>query len=212
MNALILVDIQNDFLPGGALAVPDGDAVVPVANALAGEGFDVVAATQDWHPAGHGSFASQHPGRKVGDVVELHGLQQVLWPDHCVEGTAGARFASGLAAKRIDRVVRKGTDPGIDSYSTFFDNAHRKATGLADYLRERGVGAVFLAGLATDYCVRFSALDAVELGFRAHVVLDGCRGVELAAGDVERAVGEMAAAGVRMLEAADVPAVLGREG
>jgi len=212
MNALILVDIQNDFLPGGALAVPDGDAVVPVANALAAEAFDVVAATQDWHPAGHGSFASQHPGRKVGDVVELHGLQQVLWPDHCVEGTAGARFASGLAVERIGKVVRKGTDPGIDSYSTFFDNAHRKATGLADYLRERGVGAVFLAGLATDYCVRFSALDAVELGFRAHVVLDGCRGVELAAGDVERAVGEMAAAGVRMLEAADVPAVLGREG
>ena len=205
MKALIVVDIQNDFLPGGALGVPGGDEVVPVANALMAR-LPLVVATQDWHPADHGSFASQHAGRKVGEVIRLNGLEQVLWPDHCVQGTRGAELAPGLDVERIDHVVRKGTDAGIDSYSTFFDNGHRKATGLGDYLRARGVDEVVLCGLATDYCVRFSALDAVAMGLRTNVVLDGCRGVERAAGDVRRALDEMKAAGVNVIAAGDVPA------
>lgn len=210
MRALILVDIQNDFLPAGALAVPEGDAVVPVANRLMGR-FDLVAATQDWHPPDHGSFASRHEGRSVGEVVDLNGLEQILWPDHCVQGTPGADFAPGLNVERIDEIIHKGTDAGIDSYSAFFDNAHRKATGLADLLKGRGVEDVYLCGLATDYCVKFSALDAVELGFGTNVVLDGCRGVELAPGDVAGAVEEMRAAGVAVLREADVPAPAAEE-
>jgi nicotinamidase/pyrazinamidase len=204
MNALILVDIQNDFLPGGALAVPEGDAVVAVANRLM-EKLALVVATRDFHPPDHGSFASRHAGRKVGEVIELNGLEQILWPDHCVQGTPGANFAPGLDAGRIDRVVPKGTDAGIDSYSGFFDNARRKATGLGEYLKEHGVDEVYLCGLATDYCVKFTALDAIELGLRARLVLDGCRGVNLKPGDVERAVEEMRCAGVGILREADVP-------
>jgi len=198
MRALILVDIQNDFLPGGALPVPEGDRVVPVAN-RAMERFELVVATKDWHPPDHESFASRHPGHKVGDVVNLHGLEQVLWPDHCVQGTAGAEFAPGLNSAGIEEVVYKGTDPTVDSYSTFFDNAHRRSTGLEKYLRAHGVGEIYLLGLATDYCVLFSALDAVELGLATRVVLDGCRGVNLHSGDVERAIERMRAAGVRMV-------------
>jgi nicotinamidase/pyrazinamidase len=199
-RALILTDIQNDFCPGGALAVPNGDEVIAVANRLlaAPRRFDVVVATQDWHPRGHGSFASSRPGAKVGDLAELGGLPQVLWPDHCVQGTPGAELAPGLNAAAIDKVFRKGEDPGIDSYSGFFDNARRRATGLADYLRERGVDEVFVCGLATDYCVKATALDAAALGFRTHVILDGCRGVNVRAGDVDRAVEEMSRAGVKI--------------
>ena len=145
MNALILVDIQNDFLPGGALAIDEGDQVVPVASRLLAR-FDLVVATQDWHPADHLSFASQHPGRAVGDVVELEGLPQVLWPDHCIEGTSGAALAAELDVSRIDRVFRKGTHRTVDSYSGFFDNGYRQATGLEEFLRERGVVEVSIAG------------------------------------------------------------------
>jgi nicotinamidase/pyrazinamidase len=194
-RALILVDIQNDFIPGGSLAVADGDATVPVANRLQPR-FELVVATQDWHPADHGSFASNHPGRKPGELSELGGLPQVLWPDHCVQGSHGAEFHRDLDLSRVARVFRKGTDPEIDSYSGFFDNGHRKATGLGDYLREQQVTDVYVMGLATDYCVKWTALDALQLGFRTHLVEDGSRGVELQPGDVAAAVEEMRRAGV----------------
>jgi nicotinamidase/pyrazinamidase len=179
-SALILVDIQNDFCPGGSLAVKDGDKVVPVVNELQ-KRFALVVATKDWHPAGHSSFAS-------------------LWPPHCVQETAGAEFVAALDTSRVARVFLKGTDMEIDSYSGFFDNEHRRATGLGDYLRERGVTDVTIAGLATDYCVKYTALDARMLGFKTTVVADACRGVEVQEGDTARAVEEMAAAGVRITE------------
>lgn len=198
MRALILVDLQNDFLPGGALAVPEGDAVVPVANALVPM-FDLVVATQDWHPAGHGSFASSHVGLKPGDVIDLDGLQQVMWPDHCVQGSRGAEFAAGLEAGNA-HVFQKGMDKGVDSYSGFFDNGRRHATGLGDFLKEKGASSVAVMGLATDYCVRFTALDALSLGFQTTLVLDGCRGVNLAEGDVDSAVKAMKDAGVSVVD------------
>ncbi len=203
MRALILVDIQNDFLPGGALAVPRGDETVPVANALMPR-FELVVATQDWHPRNHGSFASQHPGRNVGDVIELGGLPQVLWPDHCVQGTPGAELAPGLDVRGIRRVFKKGIDPGVDSYSGFFDNGRRRATGLAEYLADYDVQDVYIVGLATDYCVRFTALDARGLGFATYLVEDGCRGVELLAGDVAAALRAVQAAGVQVMQSCDV--------
>jgi nicotinamidase/pyrazinamidase len=203
MRCLLLVDIQNDFLPGGALAVPGGDQVIPVANALA-TSFALVVATQDWHPPNHCSFAANHPGRQAGEVIELDGMQQVLWPVHCVQGTPGAELAAALDRSRIAHVVYKGTNPRIDSYSGFFDNGQQQATGLGDYLRQRGVSEVYLAGLATDYCVKFTALDARQLGFRTFLVLDGCRGVELRPGDCQRAVDEMASRGVHVVSAGDV--------
>lgn len=200
MNALILVDIQNDFLPGGALAVPEGDKIVPLVNTLLPH-FPLVVATQDRHPAGHGSFAVNHPGRSPFELGELAGLPQVLWPVHCVEGTPGADFAPGLDTARIARVFPKGTDREIDSYSGFFDNGHRRATGLGDYLRERGATRVFVVGLATDYCVKFTALDARALGFEVTLIEDACRGVNLAPGDVAHALAEMRAAGVEIIRA-----------
>jgi len=198
VKALVVVDLQNDFCPGGALAVPEGDRVIPLVNRIQPR-FDLVVATQDWHPPGHLSFAANHPGRRPGEVIELAGLKQVLWPVHCVQDTPGAGFHPSLDLSRVRRVFRKGMDPEIDSYSTFFDNAHRRATGLAEFLNDQGVGEIYLAGLATDYCVKFSALDAVALGFSTAVVLDACRGVELRPGDAALAVAEMQAAGVKMV-------------
>ena len=203
MRALILVDIQNDFVPGGALAVPDGDAVVAVANGLLPH-YERVVATQDWHPADHGSFASQHPGHSVGDVIQLHGLTQILWPDHCIQETPGAELVEGLDRGAIQAVFPKGTDPGIDSYSGFFDNGKRRATGLGKHLRGEGVEEVHVVGLATDYCVKFTALDAAALGFETVVIEDGCRGVELAPGDIEKALAEMRASGITVMRSADV--------
>jgi nicotinamidase/pyrazinamidase len=197
VNALIVVDVQNDFLPGGALPVRRGDEVVPILNRIAPR-FDLVVATQDWHPSGHGSFAANHPGKKPGDVITLGGLAQVLWPVHCVQGTPGAAFAPGLDTSRVATVFQKGTDPAIDSYSGFFDNGHRRATGLGDWLRARGVARVFVAGLATDYCVKATALDAIGLGFETTLIEDASRGVELAPGDVARALEEMRSAGVEI--------------
>ena len=194
MIALLLVDLQNDFMPGGALAVPSGDEVVAVANRLMPQyGFTV--ATQDWHPAGHGSFASSHAGKTPGEHVDLDGVDQVLWPDHCVQDTPGARFHSALDVARIGAVVRKGTDPRIDSYSGFFDNARRKRTALEAQLRERAVDEVDVIGLATDYCVLFTVLDALDLGLRVRLIEEGCRGIDLAPGDVARAIGRMREAG-----------------
>lgn len=198
MKALILVDIQNDFLPGGALAVPRGDEVIPVANRLMPR-YDLVVATQDWHPADHQSFASQHPGRSVGQTIQLDGLQQVLWPDHCVQETHGAEFAAQLHSEGIHFVVRKGTDRQTDSYSGFFDNQRRKATGLADVLQQRHVTDVDVLGLATDFCVKFTALDAVDLGFRTRIIVDGVRGVNLTPGDCQRALAEMLARGIMLI-------------
>jgi len=195
MKALILIDIQRDFLPGGSLAVADGDAVVAVANELS-ENYPLVIATQDWHPGDHRSFASQHAGRSPGDVIDLDGLDQVLWPDHCVQGSAGAGFADGLDLRAVDHVVRKGTDRNVDSYSGFFDNARRRATGLEELLHGLEVTDVDLLGLATDYCVQFSALDAADLGFRTAVVADGCRAVDLEPGDGDRAFDNLRSAGV----------------
>ncbi len=198
MRALIVVDVQNDFLPGGALAVPDGDQVIPVINRILG-GYELVVATQDWHPPGHESFASQHEGRAPGEVIDLHGLDQVLWPDHCVQGSPGAAFASTLEQGAVARVFRKGQDAQVDSYSGFFDNGRRGDTGLADWLREQGVTAVDVVGLATDYCVKFTALDAAEQGFATRLVEDACRGVNLQPGDDAKAVQAMREAGIEIL-------------
>ena len=205
MRALILVDIQNDFISGGALAVPEGDRVVPAANRLMREGkFDLVVATQDWHPREHGSFSANHSGKKPGEVIELNGLTQILWPVHCVQGTRGAEFAPSLDVSHVARVFRKGTDPAIDSYSGFFDNGHRKDTGLGDYLKQQGVRDVYVCGLATDYCVKFTVLDAIQLGFRTHVIEDACRGVNVNPGDADAAVEEMRRAGAKVMQSGDL--------
>jgi nicotinamidase/pyrazinamidase len=203
MKALIVVDVQYDFLPGGALAVPDGDQVIPVINELMPQ-FDLVVATQDWHPTGHGSFASSHPGKKPGDVTDLNGLKQVLWPDHCVQGTQGAELSDNLDRKEIRKIFRKGTDPGIDSYSGFFDNGHRKSTGLSDYLKSLEVNEVYIAGLAADYCVKFTALDAVQENFRTHLFIDATRAVNLQADDFEKAIQAMKEKGVDILKSPDI--------
>jgi nicotinamidase/pyrazinamidase len=200
MNTLILVDIQNDFLPGGALPVPDGDQVIPVVNRLQPH-FDLIVATQDWHPAKHGSFAANHPGRNPGELIDLKGLPQILWPIHCVQDSPGAEFAPGLMREKWSRVFVKGANPQIDSYSGFFDNGHRQATGLGDYLSEKKVQNVYVAGLATDYCVKFTVLDALQLGFKTYLIEDACRGVNLQPGDVRNAVETMKAAGAEILMA-----------
>jgi nicotinamidase/pyrazinamidase len=195
-KALIVVDIQNDFCPGGALAVAGGDEIVPVVNALIGA-FDHVVLTQDWHPAGHSSFASTHPGRLPFETVPMPYGQQTLWPDHCVQGTEGADFHPGLDWTRAQMVIRKGFRPDIDSYSAFFENDRTTPTGLAGYLRERGVSDLIFVGLATDYCVAYSALDAMRAGFSATVRLDACRAIDLG-GSLEAMKRVMAQAGVTL--------------
>ena len=175
MKALLLIDIQNDFIPGGSLAVPRGNEVVPVCNAIQRH-FELVVATQDWHPQNHKSFASVHL-KKVFEVIDLNGLSQVLWPDHCVQGTKGAEFAEGLNMNEAEVIFRKGTDAEIDSYSAFYDNGHRKTTGLSDYLRGKGVTDVYIAGLAADYCVYFTASDALAEGFSTFIIDDAVRAI-----------------------------------
>ena len=197
MRALILVDVQNDFMPDGALPVPDGYAVIPaIHHLLAAEAHDLVVATQDWHPPRHASFASQHPGQALYAQIDLHGLPQVLWPDHCVAGTPGADFVPGLDTRRVEVIVRKGTDPAIDSYSAFADNGQRKDTGLAGLLRARGVRDVDVCGVATDYCVRYTTLDARRAGFGVRLRRAASRGVS--AEGVERALAELRDAGVEI--------------
>lgn len=193
---LIAVDVQHDFLPGGALAVAEGDAILaPLADLMAGDRYPFIVATQDWHPPGHASFASSHPGRRVFDQIELHGHPQTLWPDHCVQGTPGACLHEGLPLERVAAIVRKGMDPAVDSYSTFRNNwdasGSRPATGLAGLLRERGVEEVWVAGLARDYCVLWSAEDAADAGFTVHVLWDLTRAVDPTSDD---RVGEALAA------------------
>jgi nicotinamidase/pyrazinamidase len=195
-KALIVIDVQKDFCPGGALAVAGGDEIVPLVNRLIGE-FDHVVLTQDWHPARHSSFASTHPGRNPFETVEMPYGQQTLWPNHCVQGTQGAEFHPTLEWTKAELVIRKGFRPGIDSYSAFFENDHRTPTGLAGYLRERGISDLTLVGLATDFCVAYSALDAVRSGFSATVLLDACRAIDLD-GSLAAMKDEMAAEGVRL--------------
>jgi len=203
VKALIIVDLQNDFLPDGALPVPRGDEVIQLANELQGR-FELVVATQDWHPPDHGSFATNHPGRKPGDRIMLDGIEQILWPVHCVQNTRGAEFAAEFDTSRIAHVFHKGIDPRIDSYSTFFDNAHRRHTGLAHYLQKRGIKDIYLMGLALDYCVKYSTLDARELGLNTRVILDGCRGIGLEPRDIDRAVDEMKRAGAILLQSSEL--------
>lgn len=200
-TALIVIDIQNDFLPGGALGVDGGFDIIDTINDLMGR-FDLVVATQDWHPADHASFASNHAGTKPGDVIEVEGLTQILWPDHCVQSTPGAEFADALDTHLIERVFRKGSDARYDSYSGLYDNGHHCSTGLSEYLSDAGVKRVFLAGIATDYCVKFTALDARRDDFETHVIIDACRGVLAAPGDIEKAVAEMSQAGAKMVASA----------
>jgi nicotinamidase/pyrazinamidase len=200
-DLLLIIDVQTDFCPGGALAVTDGDSVVPVVNRLMGR-FQHVVLTQDWHPSRHSSFATSHSGSSPFDVVSMPYGPQTLWPDHCVQGTPGAAFHPQLATARAELVIRKGFRPEIDSYSAFYENDRRTPTGLAGYLRERGLQRVFLAGLATDFCVYYSAVDARRLGFAAVLIEAGCRAINLA-GSLDAARAGMAAAGVQRVD--DLP-------
>jgi nicotinamidase/pyrazinamidase len=191
-DLLLIIDVQNDFCPGGALAVADGDATVPVINRLS-ERFGHVAVTQDWHPSGHSSFASSHPGSSAFETIAMPYGPQTLWPDHCVQGTSGAALHPLLSTERAELIIRKGFRPEIDSYSAFFENDQRTPTGLAGYLRERGLKKIFLVGLATDYCVHYSAVDARRLGIDTIVIEAGCRAIDLN--------GSLAAAWTSMQEA-----------
>jgi nicotinamidase/pyrazinamidase len=202
-KALIMVDLQNDFCPGGALAVPDGDAIILLANKLQPY-FDLVVATQDWHPNDHMSFAANHAEYEVGARIEIDGLSQVLWPTHCVQNSKGAEFHSHLNTDQIRQIFHKGTDVKIDSYSAFFDNAHLRSTGLYDYLLSEQVEDVYIMGLATDYCVKYSSLDAAHLGFHVHVIQDACRGIDLYPGDIDHAFAEMRAAGIAIIQVEDI--------
>lgn len=197
--ALIIVDVQNDFIPGGALAVNDGDQVVPVINSLQRK-FETVIATQDFHPANHGSFAANHPGKTPGEFIDLNGLNQILWPVHCVQGSMGAEFHKDFNREDWVAIFQKGMNPDVDSYSGFYDNARRGDTGLGDFLKEKGIKTVFVAGLALDYCVKFTALDAVSLGFETYLIADATRAVNLQPTDGELAIREMESAGVKIIK------------
>ena len=190
MRALLVIDVQNDFCPGGALAVPQGDKIVPVINQLMNS-FDIVVATKDWHPENHISFASNHTGKKPGDIVMHHGIKQVLWPEHCIQNTSGAEFTSGLNIKPIKKIIYKGTNSQVDSYSAFFDNDKKTKTDLDNYLKGKGVREIYLTGLATDYCVKFSALDGLTLGYKVFVISDAVKGVNLMPEDSKDALEEI---------------------
>lgn len=198
MKALLIVDLQNDFLPGGALAVPAADEIISVINDWMAN-FECVVATKDWHPKNHISFASTH-GLSVGTEINIQGRKQKLWPDHCLQNSQGADFPPSFNRQQVQEVIFKGTDPFIDSYSAFFDNAHKRATGLEEYLKKRGIKHIDVVGVATDYCVKYSVLDALQLGFTVTVLLKGCRGIDLTPGDCMRALQEMHQAGAHLKE------------
>jgi nicotinamidase/pyrazinamidase len=201
MRTLILIDIQYDFLPGGALAVPEGDQILPKANEIQ-KFFPLVVATQDWHPQNHGSFASNHPGRNPFDMGKLGGIDQVLWPDHCVQQSKGADFAETLDTSKIETIFRKGMAADIDSYSGFFDNGRQKSTGMSEYLKGRGVKEVFIAGLAADYCVGFTALDAIDEGFETTVVEDATKAIDPAGWEKMKA--EIISRGGRVIHSSEI--------
>ena len=201
MKALIIIDMQNDFLSGGSLAVPDGEEIVAIVNSMQ-QYFDLVVATQDWHPSTHKSFASNNPGKKTYDEIELNGLPQILWPDHCVQGTNGAMFTPLVNMNRVEAIFRKGTDIDIDSYSCFYDNGHRKSTGLGDYLRGKLITGVYFAGLAGDFCVYFSALDALVEGFDTYLMEDAVRSIDPE--KFKQAKAEIASRGGRIINSNDV--------
>lgn len=201
-SVLIIVDVQNDFIPGGALAVGDGDMVVPIINQLQKK-FDHIVVTQDFHPADHGSFAANHPGKVPGESIDLSGLPQILWPVHCVQGTRGADFHPDLVQEKWEKIFQKGKNQEVDSYSGFFDNARRGDTGLGDYLKQQGFELVFVCGLALDYCVKFTALDAKNLGFETFLISDATRAVNLKPEDGENAIREMEAVGIHILTSKD---------
>lgn len=201
-TALLVIDVQNDFTPGGQLAVPEGDRIVPLINRLA-EQFKQVVIAQDWHPAGHASFASSHPGRQPYDVIQLPYGEQTLWPDHCIQGTHGAEFHSGLNLPHAQLIIRKGCNPDIDSYSAFLEADRATTTGLAGYLKERGVDTVYMVGLALDFCVMFSALDARAAGFNTFVVLDACRAIDMN-GSLASAIERMQVAGVGLIQSTEL--------
>lgn len=203
MKALVVVDMQNDFMPGGALGVPSADEIVPMINALIPR-FSLVVATKDWHPPDHVSFAANHPGKKVGDKIRIGDMDQILWPVHCVRNTDGADFVSSLETTNFASIFYKGTDKNIDSYSAFFDNARRKSTGLGDYLKSRNINEVYLAGLTTDYCVLYSTMDAIDLGFMVNVIVDACRPINLDPRDEQRALAAMAAKGAKIIKSSDL--------
>lgn len=202
-TALLLIDIQHDFLEGGALAVPQANEVIPIANAMI-DRFDMVIATQDWHPAGHGSFASTH-NKSQYEVIDLHGLPQVLWPDHCVQETHGAAFHPDLNTARFEQVIQKGSDPTVDSYSGFTDNGGRIETELDAALQSKNIDTLYICGLATDYCVKFTVLDALSKGYTVYLIVDGCRGVNQHIHDSQKAIREMETAGVKLIASVDVP-------
>ncbi len=202
MRTLIITDVQHDFMPGGALGIAGANAIIPVINRLIPK-FDHVLATQDWHPPHHISFASTHR-KKVGEVIQVNGIEQILWPDHCVQNTHGADFAQGLHRERIGAIFHKGTDPKVDSYSTFFDNARKRHTGLAAHLQKHNLKDLYFVGLATDYCVLYSVLDALELGFNTWVVRDACRAINLQPADEEQALEKMRKKGAQIIQSSDV--------
>ena len=195
-NALIIIDVQNDFCPGGALAVADGDRIIPQINAMIAD-YDATILTQDWHPAGHSSFASSHAGKAPFDMIDMPYGAQVLWPDHCVQGTDGAGFHADLNTDAADMIIRKGYNPGIDSYSAFFENDHKTPTGLEGYLRTRGITTLAMVGLATDFCVHFSAVDAARLGFDVTVLEGACRAIDMD-GSLAATRAAMQVAGVKL--------------
>lgn len=200
MKALLIIDVQNDFLPGGALAVPEGNTIIPVINRLQKQDlFSYILATKDWHPASHISFASHH-GKNPGECIEVKGFLQELWPDHCVQGSKGADFAPELQTEKIDQIFFKGTDPSIDSYSAFYDNVHLRSTGLGEHLKKLGVDELYLVGVATDYCVKYSVLDAKKMGFKVYVILDGCRGIVPESGALE----EMQSVGALLIDSSEL--------
>lgn len=200
MKALIIVDVQNDFLPGGALEVPDGDKIIPLLNSIQSS-FDLVVATQDWHPEGHSSFASQHKGCRPFEKIEWKGRPQILWPDHCLQGSKGAGISDRLDTRRVEAIFRKGTDKETDSYSGFYDNYHEKSTGLADYLRGKEADHLYIAGLALDVCVYFTVLDSLKEGFKTTLIEDATRGLEDAA--IKKALHHIEKEGGRIISGRD---------
>jgi nicotinamidase/pyrazinamidase len=197
-DALLIIDVQNDFLPGGALAVSSGDQIIPIVNLLQSK-FDFIVASQDFHPADHKSFAANNPGRKVGDIVDLNGLDQFLWPVHCVQGTTGADFSKALIHENWNKIFQKGMNSEVDSYSGFFDNAKRGDTGLSKFLKENQIERVFICGLALDYCVNFTALDSLNEGFETFLVTDATRPVNVMPTDGENSLRELEAAGIKLI-------------